>query len=1015
LNEMGLHSNLLKKSAVSFCCIILFSVTQSLWAEVVTDGSVGPAQSLSGPDYLVADNIGTTVGQNLFHSFQAFSIFQGESATFTGPDHIANVISRVTGGGESMIDGILRSRVGQADFFFINPDGIVFGENAQIDVPGAFHAGTADELRFGDGAVFSASDPDASALSIAQPEAFGFLSPQTASIELNGAQLEFAEGSTVSLSSGDITIRGLKDGEELSCEGGRISLTAMGDQSGEVALDGEPSVKAGGRLYIESAEITTSGNGGGNIAVRAGEAKLTNAYLLANNTGESDAAGGVDIAMDGLLTMDTGAFISSTANSSGNAGNVSIKAGELQMKVGSAVSCEAYESSKGHAGNLKVRVDGLLTMDTGAFISSATKSLGDAGDVFIHAGELHMGVGSWVKTDAYESSKEGRAGNLKVRVDGLLAMHTGALISSATHSLGDAGKVSIKAGELQMENGSWVRSNAVESAGQAGTVEVSVYGRLAMRNSAHISSDTHSSGNAGSVIVDAGELQMEGRSWISSDANNSSKGRAGNLAVSVDGLLAMHNEAYISSDAYSSGNAGIVIIDAGELQMKGGSRFSSCTRSSGNAGSVIIDAGELQMEGYSRVSSDTRSSGNAGIVIIDAGELRMKGGSWVSSDTYLSGNAGRVIIDAGELQMEGRSRVRSHTYSSGNAGRVIIDAGELQMGGGSWIGSDTNWLGNAGSVIINADGLKLEDSCITSTALPKSQGYIGDITINSGAITLLNGSQINIKARQTLSEDRLSDMPDHSINISTGQLNLDQNSHITAESDGNVPAGAINVRADNLVLENSSSLTTASANADAGPITLKGDNIIVRDGYITTSAGESSGNGGDITLTGLDAGPADVLVLQGGFIQANAEAPGASGGDILIDTKAVIAEGGELDVGDPERWEFQACSGLNVIQAAAPGGEHGTVDLTAPELDIAASLVDLSTGFAAPIRLATDYCQALGGQQASSLAWVGRGGLPMEQDSPWVVPFGADRLDRLLRFHGDKAPEKRKKQDWSVD
>jgi hypothetical protein len=93
--------------------------------------------------------------------------------------------------------------------------------------------------------------------------------------------------------------------------------------------------------------------------------------------------------------------------------------------------------------------------------------------------------------------------------------------------------------------------------------------------------------------------------------------------------------------------------------------------------------------------------------------------------------------------------------------------------------SCTRSSGNAGSVIIDADGLKLEDSYITSTALPKSQGYIDDITINSGAITFLNGCQINIKAHQTLPEDRLSDMPDHSINISTGRLNLDQNSHIT--------------------------------------------------------------------------------------------------------------------------------------------------------------------------------------------------------------------------------------------
>jgi filamentous hemagglutinin family protein len=180
---IALNHEALSLRIVLFCCILLFSMTQSIWAEVVTDGLVGPVQSLSGPDYLVPHDIGTIVGQDLLHSFQTFSIFQGESATFTGPDHIANVISRVTGGDVSTIDGILRSQVGQADFFFINPAGIVFGENAQIDVPAAFHASTEDESRFADGSFFSASDPDGSVLSIAQPEAFGFLSPQPANIE----------------------------------------------------------------------------------------------------------------------------------------------------------------------------------------------------------------------------------------------------------------------------------------------------------------------------------------------------------------------------------------------------------------------------------------------------------------------------------------------------------------------------------------------------------------------------------------------------------------------------------------------------------------------------------------------------------------------------------------------------------------------------------------------------------------------------------------------------------------
>jgi len=121
--------------------LILFSflmTSEPLHADVVTDGSVGAVQSLTGPDYAIPETLGTVKGSNLFHSFEQFSIKTEESATFTGSDSIQNVISRVTGGQRSDIDGTLRSNVGKADFYFINPSGVVFGPNAKnTSVPGA--------------------------------------------------------------------------------------------------------------------------------------------------------------------------------------------------------------------------------------------------------------------------------------------------------------------------------------------------------------------------------------------------------------------------------------------------------------------------------------------------------------------------------------------------------------------------------------------------------------------------------------------------------------------------------------------------------------------------------------------------------------------------------------------------------------------------------------------------------------------------------------------------------------
>src|SRR3954447_26162444 len=155
-------------------------------AQIVTDGTVGPKVSLSGGEIKIGADLGSQRGGNLFHSFEKFGIATGQSATFTGPGDIKNVISRVTGGEVSNIDGKLRSTVGQADLYFLNPAGVMFGPNAKLNVPGSFHVSTAHELRFADGARFSAVDKTGSGLTVAPPEAFGFLDNTTIALSILG-------------------------------------------------------------------------------------------------------------------------------------------------------------------------------------------------------------------------------------------------------------------------------------------------------------------------------------------------------------------------------------------------------------------------------------------------------------------------------------------------------------------------------------------------------------------------------------------------------------------------------------------------------------------------------------------------------------------------------------------------------------------------------------------------------------------------------------------------------------
>jgi filamentous hemagglutinin family protein len=124
------------------------------------DGRLSPAQTLVGPNYSIGANLGKQVGGNLFHSFGIFGLATGESATFSGPASVTNVIGRVTGGSQSSINGAIKSTIAGANVYLINPAGIVFGPNATINISGSFHASTADYLKHSDGARFQATNPD---------------------------------------------------------------------------------------------------------------------------------------------------------------------------------------------------------------------------------------------------------------------------------------------------------------------------------------------------------------------------------------------------------------------------------------------------------------------------------------------------------------------------------------------------------------------------------------------------------------------------------------------------------------------------------------------------------------------------------------------------------------------------------------------------------------------------------------------------------------------------------------
>ena len=174
--------------------------------QIVLDGTTGAAGALTGPSYAIPNTLGKQVGQNLFHSFSDFNVHSGESATFTSAfaGTTQNIIGRVTGANVSQIDGLVASTVPGASLWLINPNGLVIGAGATLNVQGSFYASTADALLLPGGGRFDAANPQGSTLTVGNPVSFGFLDAQIGSISVTGATLRVPSGRTLALVGGSI-------------------------------------------------------------------------------------------------------------------------------------------------------------------------------------------------------------------------------------------------------------------------------------------------------------------------------------------------------------------------------------------------------------------------------------------------------------------------------------------------------------------------------------------------------------------------------------------------------------------------------------------------------------------------------------------------------------------------------------------------------------------------------------------------------------------------------------------
>ena len=906
-----------------------FLVTSDLGRQV--GGTLGRAGALSGPAFQVTSDLGWQVGGNLFHSFSKLNLTAGESVTFSGPASVQNVLARVTGGASS-IDGTLRSTIAGANLYLLNPGGVMFGPNARVDVSGSFVVSTADYVKLADGGRFDARRTANSALTAAPLAKFGFLSMAPAKITVDGSQLVVANRQTLTLVGGDLE---LKNGALVKAPQGTVNLTSVGAVPTKISAAPElTDLPAGGIITLSTgASVDVSGEGGGLAVIRSRDLTVDNASVRANTTGGLDGRG-IDVQLGGAGVLRNRGVISTQTTGSGRAGAIGIVANSLEILLGGQINSST--AAAGDAAGVTLRanaltIDGRGQPDTGIFSDSKASATGKAGDVTVRvAGLLQvLNLGS-ISTDTVGAGKGGRvdvtagaltvagaltmdggasryftfissdsnpgatgsAGDVIVEVRGLLKVLTGGSITSDTSGAGSAGKVAITAVALTIDGGtrtdftgisSETLVNPVGSApptGRAGDVNVGVTGLLKVLNGGKISSATSGAGKAGTVEITAGALTIDGGTreftGISSDSNKGATGHAGDVKVEVSGLLQVVNGGLISSDTSNLGNAGKLTVSAGALTIDGrssqfftGISSDSVAGATGNAGAVEVKVrGLLQVLNSGVISSDTSGAGNAGKLTVTAGALKIAGGNrdfftGISSDSNAgaTGNAGDVDVAViGLLQLLNSGQISSGTADSGSGGSVRVQAHDMLLDQSAAVTAASTGSGIAGQVQIQATGaILLRDNSSISSKSDLSRA--GGVVVQAGTRLELYHSRITTEASQgDGGELRLT---------ATERIHLDH-SHIFSQASGS--GGNIFIDPVTVSLNQS----TISANASAG----NGGNITINTGYLLRSqdsritATSQFGVNGQISVLGASVDLSGSLVtLPGGLLAADSRLP----------------------------------------------------------------------------------------------------------------------------------------------
>jgi filamentous hemagglutinin family protein len=662
---------------------------------------------------------GTQAGSNLFHSFQQFSVPTGGTAIFNNALDIQNIISRVTGRSVSNIDGIIGAN-GTANLFLINPNGIVFGRNASLNVGGSFVASTASSLKFADGFEFSATAfSSAPLLTISVPIGLQYgANPGRIVVQGDGqglrltsdlidttAGLRVQPNQTLALVGGDVSL----EGATLKVAGGRIELGSV-TGAGLVSLTpiskgfslGYDKVQNFGNIQLsQQTAVDSSGEGGGDIQVWGKSVILTNGSQIEASTLGAEQGGNLVV-----NAQDSVQLIGISADS--------------QFPTGLFIS--AYPSATGAAGNLTINTQQLLLRD-GAQVAAGTFGAGNGGNFTLTANNVQLiGSGSRLSAQAEEGST-GNAGNLTINTQQLLVQDR-AQVSASTFGTGKGGNFTLTAQGVQLIGSSFLTAQANPGlTGNAGDLTINTQ-QLLVRDGAQVATGTFGTGKGGNLTLTANNVQLIGsRSGLFASTQPGSTGNAGDLTINTQQLL-VRDGALVSAGTFGAGKGGNFTLTANNVQLIGsrsGLFAQADADSTGNAGDLTINTRELLVRDGARVSVRSLGTGTAGNLTVNARSIRLDNNALLTADTRSNSidpnrEEATITLRARDLILTRGSNITTNaTGSNVIGGNININTDVLAAVESSNISANSA-NSRGGRVIITTQGFILSpDSTITAT------------------------------------------------------------------------------------------------------------------------------------------------------------------------------------------------------------------------------------------------------------------------------------------------------------